>query len=610
MPKHPRPSRLRRILTAAGAATVAGLVLFSGRQAVLSKAPVFSPGLFPGGLAVESWPMPQELLRPPTFLFPHPSEADIDFALPRRLLPLRPHSQPQHDADAVFLPDESDAAVFPDSDAVLLPDSEVLVLADEPVDDAICAFQGGASSPARSLGTLPGPGRHAYLCAMPETEQTIQPLQAPLLLSASSSADSPAAAPADLPVRPMLNWRNRLVFDSAVLDGGDVLVFAKGVIRRQWANTANPPVQCVYHGRDDGASASLPAITAAQQVARCPPPPALLTSSNTQLRVTLSVTGEEPIPSLAIYRPQQSDLAAVAPPTRNNICACTMVRNVSKFLREWVLYHDALGVGQFFLYDNGSEDNLAGKVADLRSTGVNISTVAWPWTKTQEAGLSHCAAVHQASCQWMAFVDVDEFIFSPDWKNLESPSKSMLEALVSVDPQIGQIYLPCFDFGPSGQTAHPQEGVCQGYTCRLKTQQRHKSFVRLDAVEPSLQNSVHHFSLRSGFTNMWTRLARINHYKYQAWTEFKLKFKRRVSAYVADWTDPVNLKSSDRAPGLGVEAVEPPGWADKFCEVKDTVMQELSVRWFGTGFGGHGSSKSKGSHETHTGDVALSPSLP
>nr|XP_051211418.1 glycosyltransferase family 92 protein At1g27200-like [Lolium perenne] len=568
MPKHPRPSRLRRILTAAGAATVAGLVLFSGRQA--------------------------------------PSEADIDFALPRRLLPLRPHSPPQHD---VFLPDESDAAVFPDSDAVLLPDSEVLILADEHVDDAICAFQGGASSPARALGTLPGPGRHAYLCAMPETEQSIQPLQAPLLLS-SSSADSPAAAPADFPVRPMLNWSNRLVFDSTVLDGGDVLVFAKGVIRRQWANTANPPVQCVYRGHDDGVSVSLPAITVAQQVARCPPPPALLTSSNTQLRVTLSFTGEEPIPSLAIYRPQKSDLAAVAPPTRSTICACTMVRNVSKFLREWVLYHDTLGVDQFFLYDNGSEDNLAGKVADLRSTGVNISTVAWPWTKTQEAGLSHCAAVHQASCQWMAFVDVDEFIFSPDWKNLESPSKSMLEALVSVDPQIGQIYLPCFDFGPSGQTAHPQDGVCQGYTCRLKTQQRHKSLVRLDAVEPSLQNSVHHFSIKAGFTNMWTKLARINHYKYQAWTEFKLKFKRRVSAYVADWTDPVNLKSSDRAPGLGVEAVEPPGWADKFCEVKDTLMQELSVRWFGTGFAGHGSSKSKGSHETHTGDVALSSSLP
>jgi hypothetical protein len=287
-----------------------------------------------------------------------------------------------------------------------------------------------------------------------------------------------------------------------------------------------------------------------------------------------------------------------------------MVRDVSKFLREWVLYHAALGVDQFFLYDNGSEDNLADQVARLRSAGIGISAVAWPWTKTQEAGLSHCAAVHQTSCQWMAFIDVDEFIFSPNWEDSENPSRSMLQAILSVDPQIGQIYLPCFDFGPSGQTAHPQEGVSQGYTCRLKSIQRHKSLVRLDAVGHSLQNSVHHFALKSGFSTMWTKLARINHYKFQAWSEFKLKFRRRVSTYVADWKDPVNLQSNDRAPGLGVDAIEPAGWADRFCEVKDTIMQELTAKWFGIGFRGHGSTtefKSKGPHGTPAGDIAPSP---
>uniref|UniRef100_A0ACD5W027 Uncharacterized protein n=1 Tax=Avena sativa TaxID=4498 RepID=A0ACD5W027_AVESA len=255
-----------------------------------------------------------------------------------------------------------------------------------------------------------------------------------------------------------------------------------------------------------------------------------------------------------------------------------MVRNVSKFLREWVLYHAALGVDQFFLYDNGSQDDLQDQVAQLRAAGIDISTVAWPWVKLQEAGLSHCAAVQQASCQWMAFIDVDEFIFSPDWITLENPSKSMLETILSVHPQTGQIYFQCYDFGPSGQTAHPQEGVSQGYTCRLKGTLRHKSIVRLDAVAHSLQNSVHHFSLKSGFNTTWTKLARINHYKYQAWAEFKVKFKRRVSAYVTDWADPVNLKSRDRAPGLGVDATEPVGWAERFCEVKDTLMQKLSAK--------------------------------
>jgi hypothetical protein len=265
-----------------------------------------------------------------------------------------------------------------------------------------------------------------------------------------------------------------------------------------------------------------------------------------------------------------------------------------------------VGVEKFFLYDNASEDDLPGHVSSLNSAGIDVSTVAWPWTKTQEAGLSHCAATNQPSCEWMAFMDVDEFIFSPNWNEVEKPSKSLLDSVVSVDPEVGQIFLPCYDFGPSGQTAHPQEGVCQGYTCRLMRPERHKSLVRLGAVADSLANSVHHFTLKSGFHKMWTTLARINHYKYQAWTEFKSKFKRRVSAFVADWTDPINLQSHDRAPGLGVDPVEPVGWADSFCEVKDYTMKKLSEKWFGIGSGGRGAITEFNSN----GDIAPSPSLP
>jgi hypothetical protein len=280
-----------------------------------------------------------------------------------------------------------------------------------------------------------------------------------------------------------------------------------------------------------------------------------------------------------------------------------MVRNVAKFLPEWVKYHAAIGVDQFFLYDNASEDDLADTVARLKSGGVNISTVAWPWTKTQEAGFSHCAASHKASCEWMAFMDVDEFIFSSEWEKYENPSKSLLGELVSVNPDVGQIYFPCYDFGPSGQTAHPQEGVCQGYTCRLRKLMRHKSLVRLDAVRDSLLNSIHHFELKSGFHWVWTKIARVNHYKFQAWTEFKSKFIRRVSTYVADWSDPVNLQSNDRAPGLGVDPVEPAGWAESFCDIRDKAMKELTEKWFGFGFRGSGSKTEFNSD----GDIAPSP---
>ncbi|RCV23282.1 LOW QUALITY PROTEIN: hypothetical protein SETIT_4G287100v2 [Setaria italica] len=476
-------------------------------------------------------------------------------------------------------------------DAVLLPDWEVLVLlrpgAPAPAGgNATCAFPGGAASPARSLGRMPASGRRAYTCDMPRPERRHKPFRAPRLIATSmTSSDDQSSESQSTPPLMLLRWSGRLVYDAVALHGtGDVLVLAKGVNPRQGVNRNASYIRCVYYRDNNNATgsvvASLPASTSAQSF-RCPPPP---TTTTDDLRVTLAVADGEPIPSMATYSPPSP-----TPTDEKNkkvaVCACTMVRDVAKFLREWVAYHAAVGVDRFFLYDNGSQDDLEGQVRQLNSAGFHVSTHLWPWPKTQEAGFSYAAAVHRDSCEWMAFVDVDEFIFSPSWAPSSKPTKSMLRSIVAaVEPDVGQVTLGCKDFGPSGQTKHPEEGVTQGYTCRRRAEERHKSLVRLDAVDPSLINSIHHFELRPELRWERSRQARVNHYKYQAWDEFKVKFRRRVSTYVADWTDPVNHGSKDRTPGLGFEAVEPAGWAHKFCDVEDNLLRDVTRGWFGVGF--------------------------
>ncbi|XP_037465265.1 glycosyltransferase family 92 protein Os08g0121900-like [Triticum dicoccoides] len=494
-----------------------------------------------------------------------------------------------------------------ETEAVLLPDWEVLVLLrpgaqDDAGGNATCAFGRGASSPARALGKLPASGRRAYLCVVPVPARSQRRLRAPRLVISSSSSSKISTATSHGKSPEILRWSGRLVYESAVVHGGDVLVFAKGVNPRQGVNRAASDVRCVYYrragaGAGDAVVASLPAATSAQQVFRCPPPPT--TAASQELRVTLAVAGEDPLPSLAVYTPPRSGSSTTPAPEKKLICACTMVRDVAKFLPEWVVYHAAVGVDRFYLYDNGSEDDLEDQVHQLNSAGYNISTVTWPWAKAQEAGFSHGAAVLRDSCEWVAFIDVDEFIFSPRWNQTETPTESMLRSVVSsAEPDIGRVSMRCADFGPSGQTSNPKEGVTQGYTCRRRVEERHKSLLRLDAADDSLLNSIHHFTLRPGFRVEWSKRVRVNHYKYQAWEEFKVKFRRRVSTYVADWTDPVNLQSKDRTPGLGFEAVEPVGWTHKFCEVNDTLLHDTTRRWFGVGFGnnltsvGHSSSSS------------------
>ncbi|CAI5481424.1 unnamed protein product [Closterium sp. Yama58-4] len=329
------------------------------------------------------------------------------------------------------------------------------------------------------------------------------------------------------------------------------------------------------------------------------------------------------------------------------VCVCTMIFNVGKFLREWVVYHHWMGVDRIFLYDNNSEDN---------TTAVS-----------QQAGFSHCVLRAARQCEWVGFIDVDEFVapkfiahiaerrkglggevrekgvFIPhllrkvkgkgkgsegDKSNGKQAKKKKAKGEVEEEEEeeeekgegtrkrgmekeektkkrnkgtgdidskssmeneseraeddvrpLGQISFPCVDFGPSGLTEHPQQGVSVGYTCRARKPDRHKSFVRPEAVADSLLCHIHQFELkeeryRSQVFSGRVRLANINHYKFQVWDEFKAKYRRRVATYTKDWKG-AKQNSNDLIPGLGTDAVEPPDWAGRFCERNDTVLRDF-----------------------------------
>jgi hypothetical protein len=66
----------------------------------------------------------------------------------------------------------------------------------------------------------------------------------------------------------------------------------------------------------------------------------------------------------------------------------------------------------------------------------------------------------------------------------------------------------------------------------------------------------------------------------QVWEDFKTKFVHRVATFVPDWGDNYKLNHVDRTPGLGMKAVEPPAWAEKFCELNDTTLRDFALSQF------------------------------
>lgn len=385
----------------------------------------------------------------------------------------------------------------------------------------------------------------------------------------------------------------------AELDGDTVVVFVKGLNLRP-DKESDPTYFSCHFGfgnwdSDDGNFVlTTKAITAAQEVVRCSLPHSIRKNPNKAqgIRVTIGVNPQlyyRRASSVHVFLPSvakifNSKMKNNGGGKKYELCACTMVWNHASSLREWIKYHAWLGIQRWFIYDNNSDDGIKEVIQGLEEENYNVSRHTWPWIKTQEAGFSHCTLRAKDECNWVAFMDVDEFFYFPapthHHRNMGFPGQNSLRSLVtrySNSTTIAEIRTVCHSFGPSGLSSPPSQGVTVGYTCRLQSPERHKSIIRPDVLDTTLLNVVHHFRLKKGFrySNVPQSTAVINHYKYQVWEAFSAKFFRRVATYVVDWKENQNEGSKDRAPGLGTEAVEPPNWPQQFCEVWDTGLRDF-----------------------------------
>lgn len=330
-----------------------------------------------------------------------------------------------------YVPDSNAATV-----SILLADWEVLVIINSVIrsgsgDDYVCVFQNNATSPARFSGEFPSTNRTAFKCTMPSSVRRLRPFFMPVL---TEKDESPPSPPFQMPE--LHRW-SFLVYESFSTEK-DVVLFVKGVNNRQGINRSSNDFRCVFHNEDATVAIKTAVTSSAQEVFRCRHPKltALTGLTNQPISVSLEISNENlVVPSVTQYSPRRS---VTNQEPKSLLCACAMVYNAGKFLKEWVMYHSKIGVDKFILYDNDSNDNLRTVVDELNGDGYDVTTLFWVWPKTQEAGFSHGAVYAKDSCTWMMYVDVDEFVFSPSWTSSSRPSHNMLKSLLPRTPQTSQ----------------------------------------------------------------------------------------------------------------------------------------------------------------------------
>jgi hypothetical protein len=136
---------------------------------------------------------------------------------------------------------------------------------------------------------------------------------------------------------------------------------------------------------------------------------------------------------------------------------CATYRDEAPYLREWIEFHRLVGVERFLLYDNGSRDDHRAVLAPYVESGI-VVIHDWPVFPGQVEAFDHCVSEHRHDSRWIAFVDVDEFLFSPTGRPLP-------ELLAGYEqwPGVGVNWAL---FGSSGHDSPPGGLVIEAYDSR------------------------------------------------------------------------------------------------------------------------------------------------
>lgn len=88
-----------------------------------------------------------------------------------------------------------------------------------------------------------------------------------------------------------------------------------------------------------------------------------------------------------------------------------IVKNEAPYIEEWIKYYLSLGVESFYIYDNGSKDNLKSKLEEFNDS---VTYIFFSGKARQMDAYNDCLNKYGRLYEYMGFIDIDEFIYIKD----------------------------------------------------------------------------------------------------------------------------------------------------------------------------------------------------
>jgi hypothetical protein len=216
---------------------------------------------------------------------------------------------------------------------------------------------------------------------------------------------------------------------------------------------------------------------------------------------------------------------------------CAIFRDEAPYLPEWIEFHRLVGVERFFLYDNLSGDSGREVLEPWARAGlVSISDCSIPLAQGGQSW-AYADALERARgrTRWLAFIDLDEFLFSPRMKPLPNVLAEYEEHPgVVVNWQV---------YGSSGLTTRPDGLVIESFVNRARTQwsrnRRVKSIV--DPARALRPIGPHFFEYADGALAVTEDREPVRVIERRAWAR---KIRRGLSRLPLVETDPYAVRHS------------------------------------------------------------------
>lgn len=178
------------------------------------------------------------------------------------------------------------------------------------------------------------------------------------------------------------------------------------------------------------------------------------------------------------------------------LAICAIAKNEALYVEEWIAFHFLQGVSEILIFNNESTDGM-GEMLGRVARHVPVSVVDWPncanYDETQMEAYRQGARRLASHADWVAFIDIDEFLFS-------SRSYLLPEELTQFGPEVGAIAVGHRIFGSSGQVHYAPELVTSRFV-RCATHDHPQSQWFKTIARPSLIetfDSAHSVVLKAG----------------------------------------------------------------------------------------------------------------